>query len=103
MGLQSLSWFQMLGWRTLKHHFQSFSFTTIGPGVDGQTSWLDPANQSWEELGMDSQESYDVLQLRAQTQILWSRRVEPPARKASAEVRRALTSADCRPRGQGFK
>ncbi|CAE7274165.1 RH47 [Symbiodinium natans] len=29
--------------------------------VDGQTSWLDPANQTWEELGLDSQEGATVL------------------------------------------
>jgi len=31
--------------------------------VEGQTSWLDPANQSWEELGMDSPESLTVMDL----------------------------------------
>lgn len=31
--------------------------------VEGQTSWLDPANQSWEELGMDSPESLAVMDL----------------------------------------
>ena len=43
-------------------------FTTVlrrVQGVDGQTSWLDPANQTWQELGLESKESRRVQEPEA--------------------------------------
>eukprot|EP00913_Durusdinium_trenchii_P029396 g27556.t1 len=34
--------------------------------VEGQTSWLDPANKTWQELGMCSEESREMLELMAE-------------------------------------
>lgn len=44
--------------------------------VEGLTSWLDPANKSWEELGLKSQEGEEMLELMKELGVLTPNRLQ---------------------------